>query len=99
MTEETGFPPEPDLPLPQRTPGEALARAQSGSEDERGAEVLINPVTPARPERTLPPLPQYTCGQCGETFGTNFRIEEIECPECEARRCPHCETWFGEWQG
>jgi hypothetical protein len=46
MTEETGFPPEPDLPLPQRTPGEALARAQSGTGDERGAEVLISPVTP-----------------------------------------------------
>jgi hypothetical protein len=42
----------------------------------------------------LPPLPEFTCGVCGETFGTNFDIEEIECP-CGARRCPHCEQWFG----
>jgi hypothetical protein len=49
MTEETGFPPEPDLPLPQRTPGEALARAQSGTGDETGAEVFISPVPPTRP--------------------------------------------------
>ena len=42
----------------------------------------------------LPSLPQYTCGVCGETFGTNYHTEEIECP-CGARRCPHCEKWFG----
>ncbi len=107
MTESTGFPPEPDLPLPHRTPGESLARLmspgawadgwreaclslaadlerqtgnahsdwreaaamarhrasspppvteeaapvsqdpQSGTEDERGAQVLISPVAPA----------------------------------------------------
>jgi hypothetical protein len=47
------------------------------------------------PVKPLPPLPKFTCGLCGFTFGTNFRTEEIECPECEARRCPHCETWFG----
>jgi hypothetical protein len=43
----------------------------------------------------LPPLPGYTCGQCGETFGTNCDEDDIRCPECGARRCPHCETWFG----
>jgi hypothetical protein len=36
-----------------------------------------------------------TCGSCGEEFGTNFKVEEIACPECEARRCPQCRTWFG----
>ena len=36
-----------------------------------------------------------TCGSCGEESGTNFRDEEIDCPECEARRCPHCKRWFG----
>jgi hypothetical protein len=49
----------------------------------------------AKPQ-SLPPLPQYTCGQCGMTFGTNFDEDKIECPECEARRCPHCKTWFGD---
>jgi hypothetical protein len=43
----------------------------------------------------LPSLPQYTCGQCGETFGTNFTEDEIECAYCSARRCPHCHEWFG----
>lgn len=45
--------------------------------------------------RPLPPLPEYACGQCGTTFGTNVAEDRIECPECDARRCPHCETWFG----
>jgi len=36
-----------------------------------------------------------TCGGCGVEFGTNFAVEELECPECEARRCPACHTWFG----
>ena len=40
-------------------------------------------------------LPEYTCGQCGETFGTNFVEDEIECAYCDARRCPHCAEWFG----
>src|SRR5581483_1849565 len=39
MTESTGFPSEPDLPLPHRTPGEALAGAQS-SETENGAQAV-----------------------------------------------------------
>ena len=37
----------------------------------------------------------FTCGICGETFGTNFREEEVECAVCGARRCPHCHEWFG----
>lgn len=35
------------------------------------------------------------CGACGGEFGTNFAIDQIECAECEARRCPKCATWFG----
>ena len=38
---------------------------------------------------------EYTCDQCGETFGTNVHEDEVECANCGARRCPHCETWFG----
>ena len=41
----------------------------------------------------------YTCGKCGETFGTNCDEDDITCPECEAQRCPHCGKWFGGWQG
>jgi hypothetical protein len=40
-------------------------------------------------------LPEFTCGACRETFGTNFLEEEIECAVCGARRCPNCEHWFG----
>jgi hypothetical protein len=37
-----------------------------------------------------------TCGACGEDYGTNVTdLDEIECVECDARRCPHCKTWFG----
>lgn len=43
----------------------------------------------------LPPLPQYTCGACGETHGSNCDPDDIVCPYCEARRCPHCLKWFG----
>jgi hypothetical protein len=46
-------------------------------------------------QRPLPPLPQYTCGSCGETFGSNCDQDDITCPYCEARRCPHCKRWFG----
>jgi hypothetical protein len=37
-----------------------------------------------------------TCGACGGEHGTNFAIDQIECPHCESRRCPHCGGWFGE---
>ena len=43
----------------------------------------------------LPPLPQYTCGACRETFGSNCDPDDIVCPYCEARRCPRCLKWFG----
>lgn len=48
-----------------------------------------------RPREGQPGWHDVTCGICGAEFGTNFRLEEITCGECEARRCPHCGTWFG----
>lgn len=48
-----------------------------------------------RPRDGEPGWHDVTCGSCSAQFGTNFRIEEIECAECEARRCPNCATWFG----
>ena len=53
------------------------------------------PFSDVRPREGEPGWYDVTCGSCGEEFGTNFRIEDIDCPECEARRCPHCATWFG----
>lgn len=47
------------------------------------------------PAGTLRDLPEYRCGQCGQTFGTNLAEDKVECAYCEARRCPHCEMWFG----
>lgn len=47
----------------------------------------------------LLPLPEFTCGVCGETFGTNCSPEDIACPECEAILCPSCQTWFGGLEG
>jgi DNA-directed RNA polymerase subunit RPC12/RpoP len=48
----------------------------------------------------LPPpnrgsMRDLTCGACGTEFGTNFDVDQIDCPECDARRCPHCGEWFG----
>ena len=37
----------------------------------------------------------YTCGRCGETFSTNCDEDDIQCTDCEARRCPCCGSWFG----
>ena len=37
----------------------------------------------------------FTCGACGETFGTNCAEDDIECAVCGAKRCPHCHRWFG----
>lgn len=44
---------------------------------------------------TPPPLPEYTCGNCGGTFGTNCTLDDIACTECRAHRCPRCAGWFG----
>jgi hypothetical protein len=48
-----------------------------------------------RPDADEPGWLHVTCGGCGVEFGTNFAVEELECPECEARRCPECQAWFG----
>jgi len=37
----------------------------------------------------------YVCGNCGEEFGTNCDVDDIQCTECGARRCPACAEWFG----
>ena len=49
-----------------------------------------------RPREGEPGFSDVTCGNCGQQFGTNFRTEDIECFDCEARRCPRCFHWFGE---
>jgi hypothetical protein len=46
----------------------------------------------------LKPLPEYAC-ICGITFGSNCAADDIQCPECESRRCPLCATWFGGLDG
>ena len=48
-----------------------------------------------KPREGWPGMFGVTCGVCGEEFGTNSCGEETACAECEARRCPHCKTWFG----
>lgn len=48
-----------------------------------------------RPRDGEPGWLDVTCGGCGEEFGTNFAAAELECPGCEARRCPSCHAWFG----
>jgi hypothetical protein len=64
------------------------------TENKRAASTPQAPMTPDWP-RELPPLPQYTCGQCGETFGTNCYPHDIACAYCGAILCPHCGEWFG----
>jgi DNA-directed RNA polymerase subunit RPC12/RpoP len=43
-------------------------------------------------------IQQYTCGACGETFGSNVAEDEIECAYCDVKRCPCCRSWFGGQQ-
>lgn len=52
-----------------------------------------------RPRDGEPGWLDVTCGGCGEEFGTNVAVAELECPECEARRCPSCQAWFGGSDG
>jgi len=53
---------------------------------------------PDLPPPNRGPMRDLTCGACGEEFGTNFDVDKIDCPRCEARRCPCCGDWFGaEW--
>jgi DNA-directed RNA polymerase subunit RPC12/RpoP len=37
----------------------------------------------------------YRCGACGTEFDTNFQPDEVECPECDSRRCESCGHWSG----
>jgi hypothetical protein len=53
------------------------------------------PAADLRPREGEPGWHDVTCGSCGSEFGTNFAIDQIDCVECGARRCPHCATWFG----
>jgi hypothetical protein len=43
----------------------------------------------------LPELAEFTCANCGTTFGTNCDLDDIQCVECDAHRCPCCAEWFG----
>ena len=60
---------------------------------------ILNPDLPPGPPWTHTlapsPLPEYTCGASGETFGTNCGPDDIACPECESRLCEHCGRWSG----
>lgn len=40
-------------------------------------------------------LKAYECESCGEEFDSNCDDDDIECPECGARRCPCCLNWYG----
>jgi hypothetical protein len=70
---------------------EAWRQQQAATEPQasRGQQADV------RPRDGEPGFFEVTCGACGEEFGTNFAAGEIACPECEARRCPECRTWFG----
>lgn len=48
-----------------------------------------------RPREGEPGWSDVTCGACGEEFTTNCSTDDLECPECDAKRCPHCGGWFG----
>lgn len=59
---------------------------------------------PATEARDVPPgvllprgrkLRNFICTSCGELFTTNCTDDDIECPTCDARRCPVCGGWFG----
>ena len=77
-------------------------RADQSRAQAARLRVITGPGVVAKPEpRDIRPREgernffDVTCGACGGEFGTNFRITEIECAHCEARRCPHCGGWFG----
>ena len=50
---------------------------------------------PDLPQPNRGTMRDLTCGACGTEFGTNFDVDQIDCPECDARRCPCCGEWFG----
>jgi hypothetical protein len=82
----------PQLTLADDLAGALAEVARDALDDDAGREQVESDV---RPRDGEPGWHDVTCGACGKEFGTNFRVEEIECPECEARRCPNCRTWFG----
>ena len=41
-------------------------------------------------------IKDYTCGLCGEEFGSNCDPGDIQCTDCDARLCPCCGAWFSE---
>lgn len=59
------------------------------------AEPHLVPQGEPLPPRGPDGFREITCGACGETFGTNFADDEVECPDCDARRSPCCGSWFG----
>lgn len=67
----------------------------AGGPDQDRTDEDGSTIADMRPDPDWPGHWSVTCGHCDEEFGTNFRVEEIECPECESRRCPHCKAWFG----
>jgi hypothetical protein len=54
--------------------------------------------TPGQAARDRVGIRDYTCGICGEQFGSNCAPGDIQCTndDCEARLCPCCEAWFTE---
>ena len=71
-------------------------RASDNLARERPRPSLLGPVEEPRPADGFR---DFTCGACGETHSTNFSVDEVECPECGARRCPCCRAWFGGDRG
>lgn len=76
---------------------DGAARALQAIKDTGDIELAVpEPEPDVRPRADGLRGLDITCGSCGEDYGTNVTdLDEIECVECDARRCPNCRHWFG----
>jgi hypothetical protein len=75
----------------------ARAEAADLRQSVRARDIEIEQlrVSAEAPRRDEHGYAEFTCGLCGEVFGTNCDLADIACTECDARRCPDCGSWFG----
>lgn len=73
-----------------------LVRHVERGQHARPAGWDSNPVHGAVPAEGWASMLEYTCGECGEEFGSNCSPGDVSCTNCEARLCSSCGHWDAE---